>query len=1238
MDGLTGSERTWAGVLDGHDAERARPRRHLMRLLPDGPELPDGLVRQQERGEVLFVCGAGASMTVGLPSFASLVQGVYSRLGESWEHHHAEAEIMLSGRSMSGQYDRALRCLERRLAANDVRGAGGLRRRIRAAVDAELVTGPGANLSNHLALMQLSRGSDGVPRLLTTNFDPLFERAWSEAGHAVPASHAGASMPRQGTSAFEGVLHLHGRIEDSRLGLAATDLVLTSAEFGDAYLRSGWASRYVYDLARALTLILVGYQADDPPMRYLLEALEDDRARYPDLRPVYAFAPAHDGEENLQRAMWTAKGIEPIIYRIDDAAGHGRLYGTLQAWRDYAAAPSAWRASRLGAIFAHPYAAGREADLSEAVDLLRREDAARLLAAVAPDASWWAPLSGCKALRDCPDALRVWIARRRDDRDMLRACVANQLSDSSVYDMALSSAMPASDPDVARGWRLLAKVAQAPRGDASMAWYGMAGRIHAGEIDHDVRTAVVRSLQPRLQVSAPFDWPSRSEREELPRRKPFIVDFVAEGDPASRNVLSAWPDDTVEQLRLLWVANRALGEALDQAMDAGYLDDADRASATVPSLAGRVEFEQGFAPLVLVIAGLWTRVVARDPVSARAVASAWWGSTLRLHVRLWLHVLTRPGLFDGIAVAEALASLDDESFWFGEVGREAIVLMEARWADLESGYQAALLDRTLAGPPRHDLGDPDDERWRLVRDWLLFQRLEPLRRLGSPLRSDARDELAAIVARNPGNALVLPADEPEPRGGLIESNTVSIDDDLADEQLVPTILKGSTGDWLAQDAAWRTLCTDDPLRALRGISAAGQVGTVPATLIVSLLSVACESEVPGLQEGTADFLLSGPAQPFDVRVAVSAARWIWQRAERASEGSAMPARMLDVWDRLSDGLLVPEAACSPMAIEATLEEALNAAGGLLALALLAWVGRRTWTAGEGFGPEFSARLDRLSSASGKTGLHARLLLVRQLAYLHQVSPRWALDAFVPRLTWGHPEARSLWRVRAGERVGRAELFNALKPGFLEAVLRAVDRPNGADGLAHTIVQVSRWRQDPVASHYDLDAREARSLLSRAPAAVRHCVSWRLWRLLAGAKDEKFDRANCWRREVGPLFAAVWPLDAAAQDDRSSRNLAMMAMEAGEALPEAVEEILDFIVPWEVVTIDGGIRPGEAQRAAAERHGPAFLRLLDRCIGPSPVRVPMDLGGVLDGLLAVDQSIAVEPTYVRLDGLRRRGGI
>jgi hypothetical protein len=78
---------------------------------------------------------------------------------------------------------------------------------------------------------------------------------------------------------------------------------LTSADFGEAYLRSGWASRFVYDLLRRYTLVFVGYSADDPPMRYMLEATEAGRLKFPDLKRAYAFAEVTDNEGNV-RARW----------------------------------------------------------------------------------------------------------------------------------------------------------------------------------------------------------------------------------------------------------------------------------------------------------------------------------------------------------------------------------------------------------------------------------------------------------------------------------------------------------------------------------------------------------------------------------------------------------------------------------------------------------------------------------------------------------------------------------------------------------------------------------------------------------------------------------------------------------------------------------------------------------------------------------------------------------------------
>ena len=166
-----------------------------MRFISNGPDIPTELVSSQEKGLTIFVCGAGVSCTAGLPLFRGLVEGVYRELSEDWRLHTAEREGMDPKGALYGQYDRVLRCLERRLAASNTPRSRGMRERIRSAVRKELAPPLASNLVNHVALLELSRDEEGRIRLLTTNFDTLFERAWYAKYHSPIKTHAGRLAP-----------------------------------------------------------------------------------------------------------------------------------------------------------------------------------------------------------------------------------------------------------------------------------------------------------------------------------------------------------------------------------------------------------------------------------------------------------------------------------------------------------------------------------------------------------------------------------------------------------------------------------------------------------------------------------------------------------------------------------------------------------------------------------------------------------------------------------------------------------------------------------------------------------------------------------------------------------------------------------------------------------------------------------------------------------------------------------
>jgi hypothetical protein len=301
----------------------------FMKFIEASADIPNELIREVNDGQAVFLCGAGVSRGVGLPLFRDLTDKVYVKLGESRDNEAAERVAY-----ERAEYDRVLGSLEKRTHLP------GTDSRVRSAVSETLAAPDGADLARHLSLLRLSRDREDRPRLLTTNFDTLFERAARLSGMAI-VSHAGKSIPRPGGGRDYGILHLHGRLADDSLNLAETDLILTRADFGDAYLRDGWASQYVEDRMRLNTLVLVGYQAEDAALRLLLETLDADRERFRDLKEIYAIEKRSDDSASI----WKAKGITPLEFSDYDA-----IYASLAEWAAYVMDPNGYGRRRVAAI------------------------------------------------------------------------------------------------------------------------------------------------------------------------------------------------------------------------------------------------------------------------------------------------------------------------------------------------------------------------------------------------------------------------------------------------------------------------------------------------------------------------------------------------------------------------------------------------------------------------------------------------------------------------------------------------------------------------------------------------------------------------------------------------------------------------------------------------------------------------------------------------------------------------
>ena len=270
-----------------------------MRFTEDGPEIPDELLLALDQGRVVFFCGAGVSRAKAcLPDFFGLADQVCESLRVA---EHSPAAIILSeARDIEKRTgvpgvisaDRVFGLLEREFLSVDIDRA------VAKALDPYENNANDIDLTAHEILLDLATSQDGATKLVTTNFDRLFDYCGRDLQAWQPPRLPDPARPGE----LDGIVYLHGRATASYDGSEGDGFVLSSAKFGRAYLAEGWATRFVKDVIDRYAVVFVGYTADDPPVQYLLEGLNETNGL---LRKVYAF---QSGANDEAKARWQHKG------------------------------------------------------------------------------------------------------------------------------------------------------------------------------------------------------------------------------------------------------------------------------------------------------------------------------------------------------------------------------------------------------------------------------------------------------------------------------------------------------------------------------------------------------------------------------------------------------------------------------------------------------------------------------------------------------------------------------------------------------------------------------------------------------------------------------------------------------------------------------------------------------------------------------------------------------------------
>jgi hypothetical protein len=292
-----------------------------MQFITHGPDIPDELLQAHEEGRVVFFCGAGISYPAGLPGFKGLVKQIYQLNGTSFSDIEHEA-------FERGQYDATLDLLERRLPGQRL----AVRSKLALALKPKLRL-KGAT-DTQTALLRLARSREGAVRLVTTNFDRIFHVAAKRTGQAFQA-YAAPMLPIPKNSRWDGLVYLHGLLPEKADDTALNRLVVTSGDFGLAYLTERWAARFVSELFRNYVVCFVGYSINDPVLRYMMDALAADRMLGEVTPQAWALGDCEPGQEHRKTIEWEAKGVTPILYNVPTGSyDHSALHQTLHAWAE----------------------------------------------------------------------------------------------------------------------------------------------------------------------------------------------------------------------------------------------------------------------------------------------------------------------------------------------------------------------------------------------------------------------------------------------------------------------------------------------------------------------------------------------------------------------------------------------------------------------------------------------------------------------------------------------------------------------------------------------------------------------------------------------------------------------------------------------------------------------------------------------------------------------------------------
>ncbi len=1215
-----------------------------MRFFENGPAIPDELLHARDEGRVVFFCGAGVSRAkAGLPDFFGLAKKVMETLGVQADS--PARKLLEEARNVEDQTgvagviaaDWIFGLLEHEFST-DV---------IEAAVASALRPDDEPDLTAHNTILDLATTREGLVRIVTTNFDRLFDDCGRGLSSWQRSRLPDPSRPKD----MNGIVYLHGKATSNYQGAEGDGFVLSSSQFGQAYLSEGWATSFFREIIDRYVVVFVGYAADDPPVHYLLEGLN----RQTNERQVYAFQP---GDADEAASKWGHRGVKAIPYA--ETPDHTALWDTLKAWAQRARDPDKWYSEVINKAKQDPQSLlphehEQVAHIVSTVEGVRKFSAGE----EPPPAEWLCVFDSHRRygepgpfnlnrvdrtnLNDdnfpsitgrwaynvppLPSRLRqmgAWIRDVAGEPSAVWWAVQKPPLHPEIRDeirWALKSSQRPMTSAVREAWYYLLEYwEQSIDRDAGYglsdknAEYELAERISMDGWSRSVVRAYAACYRPYLKVEPPSGYPKPPGQEDEIRLSDLISLEVAYPDHTEEiNIPDEWIAPVVVVLR------KNLETALELETESGSVEFILIDSIVPDNDTDGTEYDRlyGLSGAVINFTSVFERLMQIDLKAARREFSKWPIEDDAIFTRLRIWAAGKSDLVSNDQFGPMLADVSDEAFWNGSHEWDLLHTLSARWNGLSADTRVEIETRLLKGRSRWKQEKEEDFKKR--RTWSILARITWLYQKGCKLYLNLEEETDRLRE-------LVPEWKPEgadevvrywgTRSGIVRTETdhsALLDIPLASVLSEARGLSGIRDDSLVEDNPFAGLSAARPVRAFAVLRIAAKEGDFPDWAWSTFLNAEKrKTDKPKFMMLIAERLACYLDNSATVLVK-PAARWLENVSDRLAD--QYPASFRRVTSALIQALAKEaESGTSERRVDRVRNwaiAALNAPAGQIALSLHPY--QKT---------DFLDYADKLLALPGDLRRHALAIFSQWIGWFYGTNREWSEKNLLSVLDSNDPDDRDAFWSRFFYLSVNQELFMRLKPHLLQLAREDGEtRRMHSQGLSRIILfgweSIIEGTSDRCVSN-----EEFRDVLVQADDEFRSNTLRQMTNLSC---NEEQETRNKWTSLLPEFLRDIWPRQRKANSPAMSMPLCNLVLSNEELFPKLVEIILPCLRKndhaWRL--------DKDKAQDCVKKHPRQTLALLYAVLPDNVSGWPIDIGDIFASISENEPTLKTDEKFLEL---------